>query len=369
MVVPTWADAGVAAVLGAIVVLGSVVATRAQAPAHPLDAGAFSLIAVAVAAPAWRHRAAVTVLGVVVVAVSAYLLVGYPYGPIQLCMVLAVFDVARLRGLRDSAAACAVAGGLMAAATLSRVLTGADIPVLLVVIWLSWLFVPWSAGALVQVRSEAARRSRRELAECAALRERVRMAREVHDVAGHGFAAVAMQAGVALLVFEEDPEQAKRSLEAIRSTSRNALADLRVMLDTSDRPGGADAGPLPGLRDLPALADHVCAAGLPVELSVEGVTVPGETGRVAYRVVQEALTNALRHAGPTTATVRVHQERDMLVVQVRDRGAGTGEVMPGLGLEGMRKRVAAVGGELVTWSRRGGGFRVTARFPTGGAAT
>jgi DNA-binding NarL/FixJ family response regulator len=218
---------------------------------------------------------------------------------------------------------------------------------------IDWLIIPWSLGALVQVRSAAARRARQELVARAALEERMRVASEVHDVAGHGLAAVAMQAGVALLVFDEQPKQARESLEAIQSTSVQALSDLRTMLDAFDRrtgaePGGTGAVAGQGLPDLDALADRMRAAGLAVRLSLEDVAVPEDVGQVAYRVVQEALTNTLRHAGPTTAEVGVHREQGTLVVEVLDGGVGAADVRPGLGLTGMRHRVVAAGEALLS---------------------
>jgi signal transduction histidine kinase len=295
--VPSKLDIGIAVATAALVVLGTVLAARLQDQVRPLDAGAIALVTLAAVALAWRRRAPVAVLGVVVTLVALYLLIGYPYGPIQLCMVLAMFEVARLRGLRISLLACAAAIAAITAATLSRALVQSHLPALLLpalllVVWASWLVIPWSIGALVQVRSAATRRARRELAARAALEERMRLASEVHDVAGHGFAAVAMQAGVALLVFEERPDQARESLEAIRSTSVKALKDLRTTLDEFHPRAGE------GLGDLDALVDSVRAAGLPVQLRLQEVAVPDDLGHVAYRVVQEALTNTLRHTIP-----------------------------------------------------------------------
>jgi signal transduction histidine kinase len=374
---PSKLDIGIAAAAVAPVVFGTVVAATLQDEMRPLDAAAVTLATLAAVALAWRRRAPVAALSVIVALVAGYLLLGYPYGPIQLCMVFAMFEVARLRGLRTSLLACAAAVAATAAAMLSRALMRADLPALLLTVWASWLVIPWSVGALVHVRSAANRRARRELAARAAFEERMRVAREVHDVAGHGLAAVAMQAGVALLVFDEQPDQAKKSLEAIQSTSVKALTDLRTMLDVVQRRTGAETGgtgsvATQGLRDLDALAGNMRAAGLPVRLSVEHVAVPDDLGHVAYRVVQEALTNTLRHAGPTTAEVRVHRDRrdqGTLVVDVLDGGVGAGDVRPGRGLTGMRNRVVAVGGELTAQPRTGGGFRVSARLPIAGDPT
>jgi signal transduction histidine kinase len=372
--VPSTLDLGIAVAAVVLVILGTMVAATLQDEARPLDVGAIILVTLAAVALAWRRRAPVAVLGVIVTLVAGYLLIGYPYGPIQLCMVFAMFEVARLRELRTSLLACAAAVAATAAATLSRAVMQADLPALLLVVWASWLILPWSVGALVHVRSAANRRTRQELAARAALEERMRVAGEVHDVAGHAFAAVAMQAGVALLVFDERPDQAKESLEAIQSTSVNALTDLRMMLDAFHRRGEAATGGTgsvasQGLRDLDALADNVRAAGLPVQLSLEDVAVPEDVGQVAYRVVQEALTNTLRHAGPTTAEVRVHRDQGSLVVEVLDGGVGTEDVRPGRGLTGMRSRVVAAGGELIAQPRTGGGFRISARLPIAGDAT
>jgi signal transduction histidine kinase len=249
---PSKLDIGIAAAAVAPVVFGTVVAATLQDEMRPLDAAAVTLATLAAVALAWRRRAPVAALSVIVALVAGYLLLGYPYGPIQLCMVFAMFEVARLRGLRTSLLACAAAVAATAAAMLSRALMRADLPALLLTVWASWLVIPWSVGALVHVRSAANRRARRELAARAAFEERMRVAREVHDVAGHGLAAVAMQAGVALLVFDEQPDQAKKSLEAIQSTSVKALTDLRTMLDVVQRRTGAETA----ARDLSPHRDY-----------------------------------------------------------------------------------------------------------------
>jgi len=380
--VPPPADAWLAAGVAAVVIAGSVLAAAVQQPPRPLDMWAVLLMVAAAGALAWRRAAPMVALGGAVGAVGAYLLSGYPYGPIQLCMVVAMFEVARRSRLRTSLLACGLAAAAAAAFVLTRLAREADLPAVLVLGWTSWLVVPWSLGALVQVRSTAAERARHDLVARAALEERMRVAQEVHDVAGHGFAAVAMQAGVALLVLEEQPDQARRSLEAIRETSTTALTELRATLDAfppprEARPGVTSPAAAPGadevgLGGLHALVDHVQAGGLPVDLEVDrtGVTLPPEIDAAAYRVVQEALTNTLRHAGPTRALVRVSREDDEVVIQVADHGRGTAQAAPdgGRGLPGMRARVESAGGSLTAGPRDGGGFQVVARLPlTGGA--
>ncbi|MGW6499710.1 sensor histidine kinase [Nonomuraea angiospora] len=187
--------------------------------------------------------------------------------------------------------------------------------------------------------------------------ERARIAGEVHDAAGHGLAAIAMQAGIALVTLDDDPEQARASLRAIRETSTTALAQLRAALDGIDPPGA----------DLAGLIDGVRAAGLPVDVEPADLAVPAHLRAAVYGVVRESLTNVLRHAGPTRALVRVGGGAGEFVVEVADRGAGrTGSGSgsdEGRGLAGMRARVTEAGGHLAAGPREGGGFQVTARFP------
>jgi signal transduction histidine kinase len=381
--VPPPIDVWLAAGAAAVVIAGSALAATIQQPPRPLDPWAVLLMAAAAGALAWRRAAPMAALGGAVGAVGIYLLGGYPYGPIQLCMVVAMFEVARRSRMRTSLLACGLAAIAAMAFVLTRLLREADLPAVLVLAWTSWLVVPWSLGALVQVRSTAAERARHDLVARAALEERMRVAQEIHDVAGHGFSAVAMQAGVALLVLEERPDQARQSLEAIRETSTTALTELRATLGAfhpagESRPvpsSAAGAAPIAdeiGLGGLPALVDRVRAGGLPVDLEVERaeVTLPPEIDAAAYRVVQEALTNTLRHAGPTRALVRVSWEDDEVVVQVADHGRGTARTAPvgGRGLRGMRARVESAGGSLVTGPHDGGGFQVVARLPLAGGA-
>jgi signal transduction histidine kinase len=189
-------------------------------------------------------------------------------------------------------------------------------------------------------------------------------------VAGHGLAAIAMQAGVALVVLDERPEQARASIEAIRTASRAALDELRAVLATPPE--------VPDER-IDDLVGRARAAGLPVDLRLGDLAgLPPEAGAVAYRVVREALTNVMRHAGVTTAEVSVDRDDDGLIVTVGDRGRGGapgvggtgvgGTGVGGTGLAGLRARAEAAGGTLTAGPRPGGGFAVTLRLPHGGAA-
>ncbi|MER7499832.1 histidine kinase [Nonomuraea pusilla] len=296
-----------------------------------------------------------------------------------------------------------------------RVARFGDIPVVVMLAWAGWLAVPWSFSGLAQARAAAAAAATGAQpphagvleADAAHLgrprtdgpptdagvaarpwgipaapeapattvlpaagpaerppggagdtayelaRERARLAGEVHDAAGHGLAAIAMQAGLALVALDDDPEQARASLLAIRETSRTALAQLRAALDGIDPPGG----------DLRALVEGVRAAGLPVELVPDEPAVPRHLREPVYRVVREALTNVLRHAGPTTAVVRLSELPEAYVLEVADRGRGGAGGPEGRGLAGMRARVAEAGGRLAAGPREGGGFEVVATFP------
>ncbi|BCJ38471.1 two-component sensor histidine kinase [Actinocatenispora thailandica] len=359
---PSRTDLVLAAGFTAAVVVGALLVAGGQDRYRPLDVAGVLLIGLAAGTTVGWHRAApLWSLGAATVLVNGYLLAGFPYGPVLLCLVIAVFEVARQQPLRRSALACGIAAAISSGTMLVRLLTDGGASPLLAVVWATWIALPWSLGALVHVADAARRRSRADLVARAALQERARLAGEVHDIAGHAFALITMQAGVAMLVFDEQPEQARRSLAAVQETSGTALAELRRMLDSlHPRPGAAtDPAGVPGLGDL---VRRVRAGGLPVEVTVDGDRpVPGSLAGGVYRVVQEALTNVLRHAGPTTARVSVRTTPAELVVEVADQGAGIAGP-PGRGLTVMRRRVDQLGGELTAGPYEDG-FRVVARLP------
>ena len=203
----------------------------------------------------------------------------------------------------------------------------------------------------------------------AVLAERRRLARELHDVVAHTVSIMVVQAGGARRTLHRDPPAALEALAAVEATGRGALVELRRLLGLL-RPEGETAphAPQPGMAALNDLIARARAAGLPVELNVEGEPGPLPAGvdLAAYRVVQEALTNTLQHAGPDRARVHVRWEPDNLVLVVDDSGQGPGNAPAGSvgqGLVGMRERVAMCGGDLETGRRRGGGFHVQARLP------
>ncbi len=227
----------------------------------------------------------------------------------------------------------------------------------------------------LEERAERAERERDQRAAIAAAAERARIARELHDVVAHNVSVMVVQADGAAFAIDGDPEQARKAVQEISATGRRALAEMRRLVGVlrADDPAAEEYAPQPGLAQLEDLIANMRASGLPVELSVTGT--PGgltEGEQLAiYRVVQEALTNVLKHAGPrATARVEVEFHPDQVVLRVIDdgRGAAAPPGEGGHGLIGMRERVAVYGGAVEAGPRQGGGFQVTARLPMGRAA-
>ncbi|MEU1683795.1 sensor histidine kinase [Micromonospora sp. NPDC005707] len=327
--------------------------------------GAYPLVVVAALAVAVRRRWPLPTLAVVTAVSTAYLVLGYPYGPILLSFFVAVYTVAAYRPVRDAA----VANGVALLALLTHVFVGVRPPgVVGLMPAAAWVVVPFAVGVTVRLGRENAARSRTDEARRLADAERLRVAREVHDVVGHGLAAIHLQAEIALHLLARKPEQAEAALTAISRTSKEALDELRVTLTVVRRDEPADErAPAPGLAQLPQLRERLAGAGLPVTVEVDGAPrpVPVAVDLAAYRVVQEALTNVLRHAGPATATVRIRYAPAEVGVEVTDTGRGPAAAAdrPGYGLAGMRERVTALGGSFTAGPASTGGFRVSATLP------
>jgi signal transduction histidine kinase len=207
--------------------------------------------------------------------------------------------------------------------------------------------------------------------------QRLQIARELHDIVAHAMSVVAVQAGVGSHLIAARPDEAAKSLRAIEATARAALSETRSLLSVirDDDYDLASRSPVPGLDNLQALVQRVADAGQPVTLRVEGQprALPQSLELSVYRVVQEALTNVVRHAvPPVTATVVIRYDDDgSVVVEVTDDGHGSGNRRSdggGHGLAGMRERVSLLGGDLSAGPRAGGGYRVTARLPAGAGA-
>jgi signal transduction histidine kinase len=334
------------------------------------DHFAYLLVVVAVGGIALRRRPGWS-LAVNGAALVAYLGAGYPYGPIVLTAPVALGNAAARWPLRRAI----VFGGLYMLGLLGAVFvkeSGSHPRI--DAVGAAWLAFAWLAigagslavGAAIRVRGESAARVRAEQARRAAADERLRMAQDLHDTIGHGLAVIAMQAGVALHVLEKDPAQARESMEAVRATSRESLEHLRAQLDAlrgTDDP--AARRPAAGMADLPRLIERVRAGGLAVRVSPLP-PVPAPVGEAAYRIVQEALTNVLRHADAADASVDLVAADGVLRITVTDGGPPLSTAPPsstGAGIPGMRAQAHALGGTLTAEPGPGAGFTVVAALP------
>jgi signal transduction histidine kinase len=370
---------GVAAVqIGGTVALA---ADQVQPGSRPLDPVAFLVLGASALALLWRRQRPVAVLAATFVGTVAYYYLGYPAGPAFLPLMAALYTAA-VTGHRLPAWIAAV---LLEVHVLLAVLVGADDrPDLAAVVVVGWLLTVLGAAEVVRARRaaraeverriEEAERRREEEARRRAGAERLRMARELHDVLAHSISLINVQAGVALHLLDEHPEQARTALAAVKQASKEALRELRSTLgllrEADEVPPRL---PPPSLTRVDELIGRAAAAGLDVRAEVEGECqpLPAPVDQAAYRIVQEALTNVLRHAGPAAARVHLRYDERALVVRVEDDGSGPGVLdghSGGNGIPGMRERVAALGGQLEAGPRPDGGFRVLARLPTDGGA-
>jgi signal transduction histidine kinase len=364
---------GVAVPLLLVGLAGTAPAGEAQANApRAVDALAYLLVLLAVGAVVLRRRWRWAAIGLNALAVGAYVWLGYPFGPILLTVPVLTLTTAVHWPRRRAAAAVAVQVVLVFGASALRVASyGAETtwPEVLRAwtVWSAILAAAFATGSAARVRAESWRGVRAEQAKRAGAEEQLRMAQELHDVVGHGLAVIAMQAGVALHVLDRDPDKARESLEAIRTMSRESLDGLRSEL-AQLRAGAGDAPerrPLPGPADLELLVQRVRDGGVDVRLEVTGpvAELPTQVGAAAYRIVQESLTNVLRHAGTDAASVVVRASDTALEVEVTDRGSGGSPGAGGSGISGMRERAVALGGTLDAGPVAAGGFQVRAVLP------
>jgi signal transduction histidine kinase len=356
--------------VGVIQIIGTNFAGMRQPERMDLDALGILLLAAGPAALVLRRRYPVVVLWFVLATTLGYLLLDYPRGPIFLALIVA-FVTAVMSGHRVAAVISLLVGypsflwlpyfvGIDQAPTWAQALgLGA------------WLLVLLTVAEVARGRRERAIESARAHSEEARRRaseERLRIAQELHDVLAHNISLINVQAGVALHLIDERPQQARTALAAIKEASNEALSELRSVLDVLRR-GYEEPprSPTLGLARLDDLVSRTNAAGLSVSKRVDGAprSVPAEVNLAAFRIVQEALTNVTRHAEGARATVRIGYGESDLTVQIDDDGRGTTTAPPGggRGIRGMRERATALGGELEAGPRAGGGFRVVARFP------
>jgi len=334
---------------------------------------------------AFRRRWPLPALVVSSIGVLTHILMDWPEGAVPATTLFLTYSVAAWAPARQAVAGLAVVAATIVVLGLNDA-PGLDAAGVLGVI--AQFAAVWAIGLAVRNRrmaNDARVREAEERAEVARqsaarvlAEERLRIAQELHDVVAHSMSVIAVQAGVGAHVLDEHPQQARAALEAISATSRGTLTEMRRLLGVlRDSDGARSHAPAPGLADLPQLVHDVQSVGVPVTLHLEGQSDCINSGieLSAYRVVQEALTNVIKHAGsPTRVDVTVQHAPGVLTVEVKDDGRGAASIMStngvapggtGHGLIGMRERVELWGGELAAGPASGGGYRVRASLPYG----
>jgi signal transduction histidine kinase len=379
------ADLVLAAVAAVVQVGGTALAARHQPDARTLDFSGYLLLAAGPVALIARRWQPVAVLATVFAATLGYTMLDYPGGPIWMALIIA-FGSALIGGHRIAAYASLLAG-YVCFLWLAKLTTGKPGPSAGVAVGLAaWLLFLLAGSELIRNRRAYARASRQRAIEerrsayeadrRRASEERLGIARELHDVVAHSLSLINVQAAVALELMDGRPEQARTALTAIKQASRDALVDVQSVLDTLRRPGEeAPLAPAPSLRDLADLVSRAEATGLAVDVRVtaDPTALPSGVGAAGYRIVQEALTNVVRHADAARVSVRIAEDGGALVIEVEDDGPGQsgdrtggghdGTSSSGSGIRGMRERAAALGGALTAGRQAGGGWRVRASVP------
>jgi signal transduction histidine kinase len=375
---PVATDRVLTAVLTAVSVAGLwLVSWSKTAPYRSPDAGGVLLTLAIVVPLLWRRQHPAVVLVISGTALLGYDAAGYPSGLAWLACYWAVYSYAVHRRRRDAYWPLAVWVAEIVA-HLALPARGSD-PTQTALIFLGVTAVVWLRGDAVRTGALEAERQRQMQARQAVADERTRIARELHDVVSQALGVIVMQAGGAGSVpVLEDPD-AKAVLATIEQTGRQAFAEMRRLVGVlRDDDEAAALAPQPTVGEIPALLTRLAAAGLDVDLEIEGSRREASAGveLSAYRIVQEALTNTLKHSGAGHATVRLSWSQDLLEVEVSDDGPITGLAVPspvradsgGKGLVGMRERVMLFGGELEAGPGPHGGYRVAARLPLEGIA-
>jgi signal transduction histidine kinase len=325
------------------------------------------LLALATVLPlVWRRRFPIAVLTVVTAAVVA---AAFAYSDDQpLAPAVAIYTVAAHFDRRRSLRACGAAAAALVIVFGTQVSAAHAIPnaLILAAVWIGGdsLGTRRAYTRELEEKSERLERERETEAARAVAEEQARIARELHDVIAHSLSVIVVQAAAANDVFESRPDRVRSALAEIEATGRGALAELRSLLGAVR--GEAEFAPPRGLGQLDELVDQVRAAGLDISVSIEGDSrvLPAGIDLAAYRVVQEALTNTLKHANASEAAVSLRYDDAALDLRVRDNGRGNGDGGgTGSGIIGMRERVATYGGSLDAGPADVGGFAVHARFP------
>jgi signal transduction histidine kinase len=370
-------DGAIAVVVLAVSLMLAPGAARGQPGARPLDALAYLLVIAAGVALAGRRRWPLPVAGLVGAALLTFAVRDYPGGPLVLAVMVALYTVGTQLDRRRALSVGAVAVVLVTVRSLAILAGHGQVSPFN---WAApgWVLACLLAGMVVRARRQAiqaireraelAEQTREEQARVRVAEERLRIARDLHDVIGHSFAAVNVQARAAAALLATDPDGARLALTAIEQVSRDALREIRAALSTLRR-----QTPLPVLdaAAVQSLLAPVRAAGLQVTAGMDALPLSGEVGHVLYRVVQESLTNVLRHSQARAVTVSVRRDGNAVLVEVHNDGAGAADDggtagSGGRGLVGMRERVEALGGHLNAGPDMEGGWRVTARVPMPG---
>jgi signal transduction histidine kinase len=337
-------------------------------PARDAPIAAVLVFLVAGGALFWRRSRPLVVFGVTLGA-AALSLGFHDVEMVGIAMLFALYSVGRR--VVDFRRSYLALGGALAFVTISSLTD-------MLMLWeigfgLFVTFLVWYIGRRLRIRGERAAQLERERAaeaRRAIAEERTRIARELHDVVAHRVSLMTVQAGAAKTVADDDPEGAAQAMHEVEKAGRQALDELRHLLGVlrPDAEAG-ELGPQSGLADVPRLVDRFRAAGLDVSLTTEGAqrALPARVDLSAYRIVQEALTNALKHAGPgARAEVRLSTDKRHVAIEVLDDGRG-GSILPGSGhgIVGMRERALLLGGSFHAGPRPGGGFQIVARLPVG----
>ncbi|MFG2307932.1 sensor histidine kinase [Streptomyces sp. NPDC048566] len=360
--------------VSAVVLLGSGFASHARRGDRVgLDVLAVVLLVAGCGLLLWRWRHPVAVAYGTAAVALVYLVAGYPYGPVFLPVAVSCAGavVAGHRRAAWTAIGLLWAGHLLVSHWLYRRLPPAGdgpAPWTQEAAVAAWVMAVVALSELIRVRREQWARDRAERAQAARRRadeERLRIARELHDVLAHSISVINVQAGVGLALLDSDPEQARAALTTIRAASKEALGEVRQVLGALRVPGEAPRTPAPGLGRLPELVEQAARAGLTVDVRGAAPRPAPGTDLAAFRIVQEALTNVVRHSGSRRALVRLDHAEGVLRLTVDDDGPATGADAGGSGngLAGMRERAAALGGTIEAGPREDGGFRVRAVLP------
>lgn len=370
------ADVAFALIVGVIEIVGTYFVGQHQPDRRALDAVALALLATGAAALIFRRRYPGWVLIFTMAIILVYLLLDYPKEFIFLTMYIAFFT-AVMQG-RRFLAWTVLAAEFVLFPWMPYFVGNEPAPTSTGLFGIAgWLLVLATVAELAHIRQQRLIRTREEEARRRAGEERLRIAHELHDVLGHNISLISVQAGVALHLMDKQPEQARVALAVIREASKEALRELRSVLDVLRQSNeAAPRAPSPGLASLSDLVARAAEAGLQVQTTVSGDLqgVPASVDLTAFRIIQEALTNVMRHSGQTASSIQVTCNERELTLRIDNEGGNEADrdgighgIGLGQGILGMKERATALGGVVEAGALPNGGFRVFARLPLNGS--